>query len=287
MKKRSKAVILSLAAVVLLVLLPLVSSFTAQAEEAATYSLKYFSDKGWRCQPGSEFRQSEGDADLNYLNLYLKDGDHIVIYPGDNTDQMLDLSAVKLESLTVHQNATAVIKTNGIKDCYVLAGATCAINGNVTNAYLYDSVTCNFNDNVRDMTFYVQNSNPVSPDGSNIACVGTVGRFYVHSLSTDSAVNTFYNVKTGGTIMQNGYFWMPEGTYSRTPSEEYTSATESSSAPAASTPNAAPTPAPAPVSSSDEYDQVPKTGDSLAYLWLFPAAAVFGACSFILRKKSN
>lgn len=284
MKKRSKALVLSLAAAVFLVLLPLAAPLTARAEEPATFSLKYFSDRGWRCQPLAEFQESEGDGSLGYLELYLKDGDHVVIYPGDNTDQVLDLSAVKLGSLTVHQNANAVVKTNGIKDCYVLAGSTCAINGDVTNAYLYDSVTCNFNNNVLDMTFYVQNDNPVVPDGSTIACLGTVGRFYVHSLSMDSAVNTFYNVKTGGLIMQNGSFWMPEGTYSRTPSEEYTKATESASAPAA---NAAPTPAPAPVSSSDEYDPVPKTGDSAAYLWLFPAAVLFGVGSLVLRKKAN
>lgn len=279
MKKRSKAFVLSLAAAVLLILLPLSSAFTVQAEEPATFSVKYFSGRGWRCQPGAEFVDSAGDADLGYLHLYLKDGDLVIIYPGDDPNEHLDLGTAKLSNLTIHQGATAIVKTGGVKDCYVLAGAYCAINGDVTNAYLYDSVTCNFNNNVLDMTLYIDYS---GSQRSSIGCLGTIGRFYVHSLVNDSYVSLFYNVKTGGSIMQDGTFCIPSDKYSPTPTEEYTKAMENASAPAAPAPST-----PAPAAPADEYDKVPKTGDSTACLWLYLASAVFGIGGFALWKKTN
>lgn len=289
MKKRRKALSLALAAAILLILLPLSSSLTVQAEEPVTYSLKFFSDRGWRCQPYAEFKDGEGDADLNYLSLYLKDGDSVVIYKGDDNSKALDLGTVKLNNLTIHQNVTAVVKAGSVKDCYILAGAVCAVDNDVTNAYIYDPATCNFNGNVLDMTFYVPDSGPSL--SSNLACLGTIGHLYVYSEATGTVKSNLYNVKTGGMILQSGNFCIPSDKYSTTPTEEYTKAMEGASTPVApatpapATPAPAePTPGPAP---GDEYDKVPKTGDSAAYLWLFLASGAFGIGSFALRKKAD
>lgn len=287
MKKRCKTLVLSLAAAALLILLPFCSSLTVRAEEPATYSLKFFSDRGWRCQPGAAFQDSEGDADLNYLNLYLKDGDLLVIYPGDKPNEELDLSNISLSNLTVHQKADVVIKAKSIRDCYILAGSSCAVNGDVTHAYLYDSTVCNFNNNVLDMILYLQADSPNA--STNIGCLGTVGRFYVCSLADNSGKNVFYNVTAGGMLIQDGTFHIPDGKYSAEPTAEYTKAMEGSSSPAtpaAPAPSSPATPAPAP-NPSDAYDKVPKTGDDASYLWLFLAAAVFGTGSFVLHKKAN
>lgn len=284
MKKRCKALVLTLMAAVLLVLLPPSNALTARADEPATYSLKYFGVGGWRCQPGSTYVDGVGDGDLDYLNVYLKDGDSIVIYGGDTPFDPLDLSAVKLNNLTIHQNTTVVVNTGGVKDCYVLAGCYCAVNGDVTNAYLYDTTVCTFNNNVLDMTLYVDGN---VPQGTSISCYGTIGRFYVHSLTSDIGVGVFYDVKTNGLIVQDGKFCMPTEKYSPTPTEEYTKAMEGADAPAAA-PAPAPTPAaPSTSTSSDEYDRVPKTGDTSVSLWLFLAAAAASAGSLLLQKKAN
>lgn len=287
MKKRSKVIMLTLAAAALLILLPLRSSITAKAAEPVTYSVKYYADKGWLCQPLAEFKENEGSGDLNYLRTNLKDGDALVVYSGDVSNTPLDLGTVKLSNLTVHQNANVVVNTGSVKDCYVLAGAFCAVNGDVTNAYLYGPTTCTFNDNVLNMTLYTKED---TLDESRISCNKTIGYFCVHSLSSDTNRQVFYNVKTTDLIVLDGHYNIATGKYSPTPTEEYLKAMEnasSSETPAASAPSTPSTPStPSAPASSDEYDHVPKTGDNGSVcFWLFLAAAAAGAASLALRKK--
>lgn len=286
MKKRSKVFASLLAAAALW--LSVGNTLTVRAEEPVTYAVQYVGGEinQWRFLPGSTFDLTQAHMGADLLPTLLKDGDLVVVYNGeDKPTKTLDLGSAKLGNLTVYQGATAVVRTGGVKDCYVLAGSYCAVNGDVTNAYLYDNTTCTFNDNVLDMTLYITDQ-----PHSNITCGGTVGRFYVFSTTADKSTNVFYNIIDGALKMENGTFQIPSEKYSPTPTDEYTKAMESASDPAAPTENApAETPAenPPAAAPADEYDQVPKTGDNTLYLWLFCASAVCLAGSLLLRKEKH
>ncbi|MDE5587710.1 MAG: hypothetical protein K2J60_01025 [Acetatifactor sp.] len=283
MHKKMKLFVSMLAAVAMLVLLPGSNTMTAHAEEAKTYSIKYIGGNvnDWRYVPGSTFEDGASHRDLYYLLTYdLKDDDLIVIYPGDEVPngKELDLSGFRLSNLTIYQNANVVIKTNGIKECYVLAGAYTAINGDVTFAHLYEATTCTFNNNVLDMTLHLQTNDPQS----NISCAGTVGCFRIDN-SVDRPSGEFYNIPKntmrfyGGGIQFSNC--LPE------PTEEYLQAKA-----AASQTTAAPEATPAPAGDSSEYDKVPKTGESSQTVWLIglvSAAAILFAGSYRLYKKTN
>lgn len=292
MKKIKKWVsVLTLAA--LLVLVPGVGSVTAHAAEPVTYSVKFIGGdiNDWRYQVGSTYVDGEYSRELYCMLLDIKDGDYVVVYPSDpQPDKSLDLSGVKLGNLTI-SSAHVVVYTGGVQDCYVLANSYCAINGDVTNAYLYDNTTCTFNNNVLDMTLYSSDM-PVS----NLSCAGTVGHFNAFSSNMDKKVFEFFNIAEGAFILQNGTSQVPYDKYSPEPTSDYLQAMETASAPAESAESApADTNAPADTSapaapsagSSDEYDSVPKTGDSSVYIWLLCAsAACFTGCR-ILRKKAS
>lgn len=292
MKKRSKVFASLLAAAALL--LSAGNTLTVKAAEPTTYAVQYIAGEinQWRFVSGSTFDATQSHMGIEALPSLLKDGDSVVVYNGaDKPAKELDLGSAKLGNLTVYQGATAIVRTGGIKDCYVLAGSYCAINGDVTNAYLYDNATCTFNNNVLDMTLYITDQ-----PHSNITCAGTVGRFYVFSTTTDKSTNVFYNIIDGALKMENGTFQIPSDKYSPTPTDEYTKAMESASDPVTPTESApaenAPTenPAentPAENAPADEYDHVPKTGDSTLHLWLFCASAVCLAGSLLLRKEEH
>lgn len=286
MKKRIKALVSTLAAAVVLTLLPGSGAITAQASEPTTYSVQYLGGEinQWCYVAGSTFDTTQSYMSANSLPSVLKDGDLVVVYNGeDKPNAELNLGTAKLSNLTVYQNATAVIITGGVTDCYVLSGSYCAINGDVTNAYLYDSTTCTFNDDVLDMTLYVKDQN-----SSSLSCAGTVGRFCVYSLSSDKTLNEFFNIIDGALLVKDGIFYIPYDKYSATPTDEYTQAMAGASASdSASESTAASDTGTSESSSSDEYDSVPKTGDSNAYLWLFCVSAVCFTGSFILRKKAE
>lgn len=282
MLKKMKLFVSMLAAAAILVLLPGSTSMTASAEEAKTYSLKYIGGdiNDWRYVSGSTFEDGMYHRELYYLKLdELKDGDHIVIYAGDTAANMeLDLSNYKLGSLTVYQNATAVVFTDGIKDCYVLAGAYTAINGDVTNAHLYDNVTCNFNNNVQDMVLHVSGD-----PHSNIACAGTVGMFQILEDNTNHSRGVFYDIPNNTMKYVNGTVQFPN--WSPEPTEAYLQAKA-----AAGETTAAPEATPASAGGSSEYDEVPKTGESSQMVWLIGllgAAAILFAGSYGLYKKTN
>lgn len=288
MHKKMKLFVSMLAAAAMLVLLPGSTSMTASAEEAKTYSLRYIGGdiNDWRFVPGSTFEEGAYHRELYYLKLdQLKDGDHIVIYAGDTAPNLeLDLSGYKLGSLTVHQNATVVIFTGGIRDCYVLAGAYTAINGDVANAQLYDNVTCTFNNNVQDMVLHF--TGEPHPD-TNISCAGTVGMFQVLK-NTDNSLGVFYSIPNNTMRYYNGGIQFPN--WSSEPTDAYLQA-KAAAGETAAVPEAAPAPAPAaPADTSSEYDKVPKTGESSPAVWvvgLVGAAALLFAGSYGLYRKTN
>lgn len=283
MHKKMKLFVSMLAAVAMLVLLPGGNAMTAQAEEAKTYSIKYIGGdiNDWRYVPGNTFEDGMYHRELYYLKQDdLKDGDLVIIYPGDAVPngKELDLSGFRLSNLTVHQNVNAVVFTGGVKDCYVLAGAYTAINGDVTNAHLYDNVSCNFNNNVQDMVLHI-----AGDPHSNIACAGTVGMFLILEDSTNNSRGVYYDIPNNTMKYVNGTIQFPS--WSPEPTEAYLQAK-------AGTGEATPAPAAtaAPTGDSSEYDKVPKTGESSLAAWLIGltgAAAVLFAGSYGLYKKTN
>ena len=192
MKKRIRSLVFTLVAAALLTLLPRSNVLTAKADGPETYSVAYIEGtyNEWRYQPGSVFDEPKGHGPLGELLLKLKDGDSVVVYQVGTPGKTLDLGSTKLGNLTIYQNVNgAVIFTGGVKDCYVLAGALAAINGDITAAYVYDApstapnkTTCSFNNNVIDMYLYMTR-NPAT----SISCGGTVGHF--HATYADNGDN--------------------------------------------------------------------------------------------------
>lgn len=265
-KKLKKLVALT-AAAALLVLAPGVSSFTSHAADPATYSVKCIGAEGWTFQEGSSYSDDAGHQSLSDLLAILKDGDSVVVYAGDDNSKSLDLGNVKLDNLTIYNGARAVVITGGIRECYVLAGGYCAVNGDITSAYLYDNATCSFNNNVRDMTLYFSADKPAS----NITCAGTVGHFIAIQDGAANPYFEFYSVSKNAFVIQNGTSQIPDTAYKSEPTNEYRTGQTSQ------TTN----------SDDDEYDRVPKTGETGIYPWLFLASALCFAGSILLRKRET
>lgn len=278
MKKRFKALVSLLAAAAVLALLPGSNILTVKAEEAKTYSVKYIGGEvnDWRYVPGSTFDDNAYNREIYCLNLELKAGDSVVVYPGDTApNKELRLADVRLGNLTIYQNVAAVVFTGGVADCYVLAGAVTAVNGDVRNAYLYDTTTCTFNDNVLDMVL-----NITDEPHSDISCAGTVGHFRTVS-STGARTYEFYDIPKNVMRMIGGTYQIAQ--YSPTPSDAYLAAmngtSDTTAAPASSTTTSS--------TSSDEYDKVPKTGAPSMVIWFVGAAVVLFAGSYVLYRKSE
>lgn len=295
MHKKIKLFVSMLAAAALLVLLPGSNALTANAAEGNTYSIQFFGGaiNDWCYVTGSTFDEKQLYSTIGGLKSRdLKDGDHIVVYDsGYEPTKHLDLSGFNLGSLTIHKNATAVFIADSIKDCYVLAGAYAAINGDVTNATLYDNTTCTFNNNVLDMVLYIADK-----PNSNISCGGTVGHFRI-LYNTGGSRNEFYDIPQNtmklvdGTIQYAVWSPTPSDAYLQARAEADGTATTDGTAAAETAPNTSSgSSTPAAGTSSDEYDRVPKTGESNNVIWLVSlvgAAAVLFAGSYGLYKKAK
>lgn len=271
-KKRKKLIAL-LAAAAMLILAPGLSSFTSHADDPVTYSAKFnTTENDWTFQQGSAYDESLGQYySRSQLLTLLKDGDSIVVYAGEGGFHELHLGDVRLGSLTVHNNAQAAIVTGGVNECYILAGAFCSVNGDVRSASLYDNTTCTFNNNVTEMTLYFTGSAP----SSNISCAGTVGHFAALGDWYNGSYFNFYNVSEGALVIENGSSQVPYYAYSPEPGNENQQPADQTSPAADSSDD------------DDEYDHVPKTGDAMAYPWLFLVSALCFAGSMILRKKET
>lgn len=279
MKKKLKALVSLLTAAAVLALLPGGNALTAKAEEAKTYSVKYIGEtvNEWRYVEGSTFDDNAYNREIYCLNLELKDGDAVVVYPGDvEPNEELHLADVTLGNLTIFQNAHAVVFTGGVTNCYVLAGAYAAINGDVRNAYLYDTTTCTFNNNVLDMVLNIEDE-----PHSNISCAGTVGHFRTDS-STGARTYEFYDIPKNIMRMDAGTYQIAQS--SPTPSDAYLAAMNGTTS---NTTAAAPSSSSSSTSSSNEYDEVPKTGEHSMVIWFVCAATVLFAGSYVLYRKSE
>ena len=155
--KKLKFFCFTLAAVAGLMLFSHVGAVTAQAAEPKSYAVKYDENSGnWLYQQAQEsggFDSSIPSSIVYYLvNLYLKDGDTIVVHNDSTADgstiPMLDLGDVHLANLTYASPTWAIVKATSVDDLYVLGGTAGTFNGSVRNAYVYETSVFNFNNDV-------------------------------------------------------------------------------------------------------------------------------------------
>lgn len=273
MKKMKR--MLSFLAALALCLVPLFgNTMTVRAEgEPVTYYVKYLPDSDeWRYQTGT-WTDGGSHRDLYYMKEAIKDGDLLVI--DGSADINLTVNA-RLSNLTIVHGDLAIIHTNGIDNLYAINDSKSAINGNVTNAYVYDTSLCNFNNNVSNLEIINSKGELLE---STVAVAGTVdhvkayGRSYTHFELYNFAANTFY--------MASGNLKTDAANFSTTPTATATPAP--TAAPAETTTPSTTTSTNS--SSSGEYDDVPKTNDiRFNPLWLVGIAAICFVGSYELKK---
>ncbi|MCM1568056.1 MAG: hypothetical protein NC081_01265 [Roseburia sp.] len=275
MRKIKKFVSMFLAAA-LLVLLPDAAAFTASAEEPATYYIRYIEkDDAWRTQKLSVWDDSRENGGLDYVTNNIKAGDLLIIEGDGKKDLRLEIG-VHLNNLTIKNAGLAVITVkDGIDNCFVLKNSVAAVNGDITNAYAYDNARCNFNNNVTNL--YLQGEPKLE---ATVVVAGTVT--YAKFGEESRTIYEFYQFEANSFVTENGII--------RTDASKYRT----------SAPDQSPAPAPAPAASdssgdsssaashdtADEYDDVPKTGES-SFVWqlLCMGIACLGGCFLLLGQK--
>lgn len=270
--KKTKILASVLAVAIALLLLP-VNVLEVSAAEPTTYAVKYIDSRDEWCYQAdtSEFKEDQFYSSLFYLPDHLKDGDIVVVYNDTpNYVPELKLGNKKLANLTIASTASFVtVYTGGIDLFFALPDTTSSINGNVNIASVYDDAICNFNNNVGTLNFYIDGA-----INSSIGCAGTVGHLYGYSADEDRVYYNFYSFKAGSLLICDGGLQTPEANFSRTAPVQQPTATAK---PSTSTSTG---------SSSGEYDDVPKTGESNLAMWLFMAGAAFACVSFLTKKEA-
>lgn len=258
---------------------------TVAAAEPTTYVVKYDSSKEeWYYQVGSTWDDTvpPPKREIYYMIQEMKDGDYVIV---DSTDDkgtlVLDFT---LGNLTVLPHSTALITCKGVQEYYQLHDSAVSLTANVEKAFVYDNAVANFNKDVNKLELvYTQSPEMV------VGVVGTCHELWVHNSDASETKYALWNF-TEPLVFNEGIVKNPFGTYAINPpsapaapvvpsTPSNTNTTPASSAPAApSTPSA-------PSSSADEYDDVPKTGESSTFLWLFGLAALCFAGSYSFKKK--
>lgn len=252
MKKFTKFISL-LAAVALMVSLSGINTLTVSAAEPTTYCIGYDPDDGWRWQLGNQFDSSEPSSDLYYLNEHIKDGDVIVIYSDGSEGADIRVN-VRLSNVTVvGGNQIALVTANGIDAFYGINNCVAAINADVKNAYVYDEAFVTFNNNVERLEIIAE------ADAYNTitASAGTVG--YAKAHYDGNVFYEVYNVAAGKFVSESSIVRTDAQFYSTTPSASASTGQTSSGQQ---------------TSSSGEYDDVPKTGESNMIFLLLGLSAV-------------
>ncbi|MDE7222696.1 MAG: LPXTG cell wall anchor domain-containing protein [Acetatifactor sp.] len=273
--KKLKTLVSLLAAVALLLMIPGANSMQASAEEPVTYFLKYVEEKGeWRFHIGAWDDNNAGHRELYYLKEAIKDGDLIVIEGGDH-GLTLELP-VNLNNITFNHSYSATITAKSVENVYVLRDSVAAVNGDVVNAHVYDNAVVNFNNNVTNLYITKERSGEQS-----ISVIGTVG--FVQTGDAEKVYNQFYNFQANSFRQEKGILKTDASLYSTTP----VAAPPAEQPVAPATPEVPAAPAtPVTPTADSEYDDVPKTGDTLALPYMLFAAAAFCFGSvYLLRKK--
>lgn len=283
MKRLKKFVALFTVAAVCLAV-PGVGKMTAKAAEPTTYVVNFSSEKGeWRAKQASTWSDEAQDRELYYLQQDIKDGDYLVVENTDGGGNSTPLKlSVHLGNLTIKasNNETAVVHANGYDSVYVLGDTNAAINGDVAHAYVYGSASANFNSNVTTLEI-IGTDNGIENNNlhASVNVAGTVNHLIAKDNRDQSTFYEAYNFSAGKLVIEDGSLRTETQYYSKTASAETTPA---------ATPQPAATAAPSTpaASSSSEYDNVPKTGESSAMIWLLGAAVVCLAGGYTIRRKN-
>ncbi|MCM1304857.1 MAG: hypothetical protein NC305_11430 [Lachnospiraceae bacterium] len=256
----------------MLAVLPNANALTVSAEEPATYYVLY-KDDGWFYQPGSIWDDTRPDLtrEVYYMNEMIKDGDIVIVGNGARNNA-LTINA-HLSNLTIANTSdiiAVVSVSGGIDNCYFLDNTRASVSGDVFNGYVYDTATANFNNNVANLYSY----DDVRDGGPTIAVHGTVTYFTSEDgwdgnppYGNDFAANTFAMEK--GNLTTDPIYYSRDGV-----------------SPATANTTAA-TPQPAPSSSSNEYDKVPKTGETSPIIWLSLIAVSCSGASLLLKRSEK
>lgn len=245
------------------------------AAEPTTYVVKYDdSNDQWYYQIGSSWDDTVPPPrrEIYYMIQDMKDGDYVVVDATNGQGTLvLDFT---LGNLTILPNSNALITCKGVIEYYQLNNTAVSLTANVEKAFVYDNAIANFNKNVNVLELiYDQTPEMIAGVG------GTCSEFWVHTYDASQTKYHLWNFKE--TLLFNETILKtPYGTYDINPPA-------SPAAPIVSaTPSSTPTSTPsAPSSSADEYDDVPKTGDSAMFLWMFGLAALCFAGSYSFKKK--
>lgn len=279
--KKIKKILSLLFAVSLLVLLPFNNSLTVSAAEPVTYSLKYLPEKGaWRYQVGSPWEDDKEHRDLYYLGELIQDGDYVVIYGGSGVLSTLDF-AVRLGNLTTVAASEVVISASGgIEECYILENSTVAVNGNVNLAYVYNNACVTFNNNVTTMQAIGTKEFLV-----DVTCLGSAG--HVTASNPEKTLFDIYNVAAGKLQIEDGQLKTDAAHYTTTAPAQAPASDETVSSETDITQDAQTDASANQTTSSDEYDDVPKTGESYIPYLLLGIAFVCLSGSRLLQKSHS
>ena len=265
--KKIKMFVAILAAVTVLMLLSDVGAATAEAAEPISYSVTYSEENDewlyWKTDDDDTAVSS-----LYYLLQKLKDGDTVVVYNNStNTESPLNLGSVNLGNLTYVNTTWAIVYAGSVQDCFVLGNTRGTINCNVENAYVYDPVTFNFNNNVTNLYLYADDE-----IHSNVNVVGTVGHLLAVTPPNREYHEHFnlYDFPANTLCFSEGVF-KPANANFNTP-EQHAALVASRPSNSAGT------------TSNDEYDKVPKTGQSNWYLLFLCASVICFAGSQAVRR---
>lgn len=194
--RKLKNIVSLLAAAAMLFLAPFTKELQVSAAEPVTYSLKYVEDKGeWRYHVGAWDDNNSGHRELYYLQQSIKDGDILVIEGGEHS---LNLEVpVSLKNVTFNHSHQAVITAKSVENVYVLRDSVGVVNGDVTNAHVYDNAVANFNNNVTNLFITKERSGE-----QTIAVVGTVA--YVRTGDAEKIYNELYNFQANSFRQEEG-----------------------------------------------------------------------------------
>lgn len=270
-----------MAAALFLTILPGNNALTASAAEPTKYLVAYdASDGEWKYRAGADNwddAEAQDHWELYYLeNGVFKDGDTLIIEGSAPYEDLLklDLSKSRIGNLTVKTEASGItVKAGSIDECHMLDNSSASITGPIKNAYVYDHASTTFLSDIE--TLHVIGSDVEVH--ATVNCQGTVG----HVIAKDDTWvrYEYYNVAKDQLKIESGGWQTDEAYYSTTPGAQ-TSNNQNNAAPAPSNPapsnnNAA----------SNEYDAVPKTGDSFPVtLLLVGIAAVCFAGRTALKR---
>lgn len=244
---------------------------TASAEEPSTYYVNYDSIKEeWYYQEGSSWDETAPppNKELYLLTLEFKDGDYLVVEAEGNDFPELKMD-FNIGNLTVISDSSVIVYAKSIKDCYILHDSKASIHCNVTNAWVYDNSAVNFNKDCTNLELIYDENPEIS-----VAVLGKCDYFYAHSNS-----KVMYKVWSfTDELIFDGYL--------RTSSDHYRVDGPAAGGSTPTPPAATTTPTTPGASDDSAYDDVPKTGQSGAYIWAFGIAAVSFAGVFLLKKRA-